>query len=371
MIKKRLIALLSSAMLMFSTIPIFANSGFEKPSGIYLEIKNNPSEVVYISYNDYIRSYVSDNPSFKNALNKFNIKGISLDTGKNKKVINYSEYVEDYNGNKIKNMNDYADSGDSIVYKNPSKVKTLNKDGSIGAEISSPDVENPPEETTPEENLPEELKEYYKTAIGKEGNELRQTLHDIIDDHKKLTYAQVWDALKDTDEDPNNKNNVILLYTGFSQSKNTNGGNASDWNREHVWAKSRGNFGTRTDIHHLRPTRVTVNSARGNKDFDEGGVFHSIATECRYDSDSWEPRDAVKGDVSGEPDLEVIDKISTPSSDKQKGNIGKLSVLLKWNKEDPVDDFEIRRNNTIEKYQHNRNPFVDNPEWAELINWSN
>lgn len=381
MIKKRLIAVLSSAMLMLSTSSVLAN-----PNGIYFEAKNNPNEAVYISYNDYVRAYVSNNSSFKNSLDKFDIKGISLDTEKNKKVINYSEYVEDYNEKKVKNLNDYADTEDSIVYKNPSKVKSLNKDGSIGVEISSPDGE-----TAPEETLNEELKKYYETAIGKQGEELRNALHDIIDDHTKLTYAQAWDGLRDTDEDPSNKNNVILLYTGRSQSKNANGGNVNDWNREHVWAKSRGDFGTSmgagTDIHHLRPTDVSVNSSRGNKDFDEGGQYHSEAKECRYDGDSWEPRDAVKGDVarmifymairyegdvSGERDLEIIDRISNPSNTNNIGNIGKLSVLLKWNKQDPVDEFERRRNDIIfEKYQHNRNPFIDNPEWAELINWSN
>ncbi|MEH7783921.1 ribonuclease, partial [Bacillus thuringiensis] len=44
-------------------------------------------------------------------------------------------------------------------------------------------------------------------------------------------------------EDPNNKNNVILLYTGRSQGKLTNGSGVNNWNREHVWAKSHGDFG--------------------------------------------------------------------------------------------------------------------------------
>ena len=81
---------------------------------------------------------------------------------------------------------------------------------------------------------------------------------------------------KDTDQDPNNSNNVILLYSGRSQSKTINGGGVDDWNREHVWAKSHGDFGTATgpgtDVHHLRPEDVTVNSTRGNKDFDNGGT---------------------------------------------------------------------------------------------------
>ena len=42
-------------------------------------------------------------------------------------------------------------------------------------------------------------------------------MHNIIDNHTKLSYSAVWEALRDTDEDPNNKNNVILLYTGRSQ----------------------------------------------------------------------------------------------------------------------------------------------------------
>ena len=42
--------------------------------------------------------------------------------------------------------------------------------------------------------------------------------------------------------------------------------------------------------------------------------------------------------------------------------MGKLSVLLKWNEQDPVDDLERKRNEVIfTKYQHNRNPFIDHP----------
>lgn len=116
---------------------------------------------------------------------------------------------------------------------------------------------------------------YYQDALGKTGTALKSSLHTIISDQTKLSYSQVWDALKATDQDPANSSNVILLYTGRSQSKSENGGNTGDWNREHVWAKSHGDFGTATgpgtDIHHLRPEDVQVNSIRGNKDFDNGG----------------------------------------------------------------------------------------------------
>ncbi|MFF3687257.1 endonuclease I family protein [Streptomyces sp. NPDC002187] len=223
---------------------------------------------------------------------------------------------------------------------------------------------------------------YYKDALGKTGPELKRVLHTIVSDQTRLGYDQVWDALKDTDEDPANPSNVILFCSGRSQSKDSNGSGNDDWNREHVWAKSHGDFGTDagpgTDIHHLRPTDVTVNSTRGNKDFDAGGEEVEEAPGNRTDGDSFEPRDADKGDVArmilymavrydggdGFADLEPNDNVDNGSAP----HIGRLSVLKEWNEQDPPDDFEKKRNQTIfEKFQHNRNPFIDHPEWVQEI----
>ncbi|GAA3964468.1 endonuclease [Streptomyces marokkonensis] len=223
---------------------------------------------------------------------------------------------------------------------------------------------------------------YYKDAVGKTGADLKSSLHTIISDQTKLSYSAVWDALRTTDQDPADSGNVILLYSGLSRSKSLNGGDSGDWNREHVWAKSHGDFGTSTgpgtDIHHLRPEDVRVNSVRGNKDFDNGGDGFTDGGGSLTDSDSFEPRDAVKGDVArmifymavryeggdGWADLEVNGSVDNGSSPY----IGKLSVLKAWNDEDPPDAFEERRNQVIyDSYQHNRNPFVDHPEWVEAI----
>ena len=57
--------------------------------------------------------------------------------------------------------------------------------------------------------------------------------------------------------------------------------------------------------------------------------------------------------------LRYDDKISLSDNPSGSYQMGHLSTLLKWNKEDPVDDFEIQRNNRIYEYQGNRNPFVD------------
>jgi endonuclease I len=223
---------------------------------------------------------------------------------------------------------------------------------------------------------------YYDNAQGLNGTALKSALHNIIKGHTEYSYNDLRDfILRDTDEDPDNSNNVILLYTGRSQSKNSFGGGANDWNREHVWAKSHGDFGNSppcgTDAHHIRPTDASVNSSRGHKDFAMGGQQHSEATGCYFTEYTWEPRDEVKGDVArmifymsvryegggGEPDLEVVDQINTYPQPKH----GKLSDLLEWNMQDPPDDFETHRNDVIYGYQNNRNPFIDHPEYVNAI----
>ncbi|GAA2355610.1 endonuclease I family protein [Streptomyces carpaticus] len=224
---------------------------------------------------------------------------------------------------------------------------------------------------------------YYQDAQGKTGAPLKQALHAIIsEDTTQLTYSQVWEALKVTDADPARPGNVVLLYSGISRSASSNGGNTGQWNREHVWPQSHGGFGTApgpgTDLHHLRPEDVQVNSARGNKDFDEGGSPVANAPGNYTDADSWEPRDAVKGDVArmvfymavryeggdGFADLELNDTAGNGSVPY----LGRLSVLKEWHEQDPPDAAEKRRNDVIfEDYQNNRNPFIDHPEWVEAI----
>ena len=47
--------------------------------------------------------------------------------------------------------------------------------------------------------------------------------------------------------------------------------------------------------------------------------------------------------------------------------MGKLSTLLQWHLDDPVNDTERLRNDLIQTYQGNRNPFIDHPEWVGCI----
>ncbi len=208
----------------------------------------------------------------------------------------------------------------------------------------------------------------------------------ISEGHKNLTYSEVWTALTQTDEDPNNTNNVILLYRGISLAKSSNGSgsqstNPDNWNREHVWAKSHGfsssSLEAYTDIHHLRPTDISVNSSRGNLDFDNSDSPLSEAPANRVDGDSFEPRDAVKGDVArmvfymdaryqgadSTPDLQVVDRLTSTG----EAALGRLCRMIEWHNADPVDAAEQTRNNRIYEFQGNRNPFIDHPEWVSLL----
>lgn len=218
---------------------------------------------------------------------------------------------------------------------------------------------------------------YYDGAEGLSGDALKTFLHNLIDDHTVISYAALRQALQDSDEDPNNSDNIILLYTGVSIPSVWN---FPSWNREHVWPKGHGGFEDDTagsDMHHIRPTNVNVNGDRGSLDFDEGGSLVDETTDCYKDGDSFEPRDEVKGDVArmmfymavryegddDTADLELVDYTGTSGP-----YLGDLDILLQWHLQDPVDDFEIHRNNVIfNQYQHNRNPFIDHPEFVFLL----
>ena len=227
---------------------------------------------------------------------------------------------------------------------------------------------------------------YYATANGLLGQELKSALNSIIKNHESYSYTCVWDILKEADEDPNNSDNVIGLYTRRSIPKadQDQGQNTPDyWNREHVWAKSHG-FPSKsqhayTDAHHLRACDKSVNQDRGNNDFANGGVPDDECTECKEGVGTWEPPDEIKGDIarmmfymatryegsdsSGTPDLELVNNLTTTGS----AEFGKLCDLIQWHIADPVSDEELRRNDVIYSWQGNRNPYVDHPEYVVAI----
>lgn len=240
---------------------------------------------------------------------------------------------------------------------------------------------------------------YYDSALNLADDDLKYALNQIIDNHIEFPYTSqsidTWDILKETDRDPDNSNNVILIYSGVSVNGPQEYNNGNGWTREHVWAKSRGDFGTSpgpgTDVHALRPLDNTTNSIRSNRGFDNCvdciDVYDqwSNPTGSKKDNIEWsfEPRDEVKGDVArmifymdlryegydSYPDLEVSETILDVSDNSPMHGV--ISTLLEWHRNDPVDNWEENRNDIIYyDYQSNRNPFIDYPELAEHL-WGN
>jgi endonuclease I len=243
---------------------------------------------------------------------------------------------------------------------------------------------------------------YYDGTAGLSGEALRQQLHLIIRSHTRISYSAVWDALAETDRDNTYPDNVVLLYTlrsqpaahrdrGTSFDYEANGYTLNDsWNREHVWPKSHGfdreSDTAYTDLHHLRPADRSVNSARNTRSFDfcfevyfdNGGTIETANRTSGAPHYCWEPPDEVKGDIARMMfymavryegpgyDLELVDEV-VPNNNHLP-ILGKLSTLIKWHLADPVDNWERQRNHLIyHNYQGNRNPFIDHPEWVELI----
>ncbi len=237
---------------------------------------------------------------------------------------------------------------------------------------------------------------YYAPCKGLKGADLKNALHNIIKGHTTFEYNSTMNSyLKKTDVDPDNSSNIILTYEGSVKS-------STAFNKEHTWAKSHGNFGeTRgigSDMHNLRPCNENLNSTRGNLDF---GTVSSHVSTNNISKYSWatsgmsnnyingtyfEPKDEFKGDVArmvfymatryeseDNYDLEVGGVIPSGFRSFVSGATGKhgnFKDLYEWATSglDPVSNFEVNRNNVIDgSYQHNRNPFIDHPEFLIMI----
>lgn len=260
----------------------------------------------------------------------------------------------------------------------------------------------------------EEIKSYYQGITNLSGDTLLASLSDIIDDHTSISYSDAYDWMAITDRDwiqsPLSENELAsydfsnltndnpvmhLMYRNDnylpSASRYYETGEMISFDREHVWAQTRGGFDTSngmgTDMHHLFASDKRNNqNGHGNSDYGNVDVTSKIIGNNDYNTTGktgtqngsnisiYEPHDDVKGDIARalfymavryDETLSLTSKIQNSSVE---GTIGNLDVLLEWNKSDPVDVFEIHRNNLIyNNIQHNRNPFIDFPSWADAI----
>lgn len=250
-----------------------------------------------------------------------------------------------------------------------------------GSGTEDPDnPDNPPSsDDIPETKYqPITADEYYKDInFNLSSAELFDELSDKVSTNITLySYGETRYTLLYTDQITGDSSHLYSLYDGDKLNAEWDFG--ATWNREHVWPKSKlgvsdlSNEDTNiaTDLVNLRASCSTANFSHGNKYYGDtttaDAFFPNIKDGLSGNNHSY------SGDHRGDVAricffmaLRYDDVVSL--SDNPSGNyqMGYLSTLLKWNKEDPVDEFEIQRNNRIYEYQGNRNPFVDYSDLAD------
>lgn len=208
-------------------------------------------------------------------------------------------------------------------------------------------------------------KNYYASISSDlEGDELKLALYNLIHPKKCSTgYKAIWDYLPYCDADPSNpnaSNNIVGFYRDETGSKN-------EMNKEHVWPKSRGGASIEGDPHMVRPTFTKDNSDRGNAFFNEKPASYDPGSLGKNKYRGIAARIIFYCAVQEYKSLTLVDKSTDSTTSTTTGTMGKLSTLLKWNLEYPIDDTEILRNEVLsgartvkgQSFNFNRNPFID------------
>ncbi|MBC7461330.1 MAG: endonuclease [Thermoleophilia bacterium] len=227
------------------------------------------------------------------------------------------------------------------------------------------------------------LDEYYAPAQGKTGADLLYSLYTIVrTGHVDRGYSQAREELFSEVDDPDGNNQIADVFTGVERGPITGKGDgfAKGMNTEHTWAQSKGATGiAQSDLHHLRASDIDTNSRRasfpyGNVTTSEWSTGEGVH-QARLGTDSlgwtvFEPAPQFKGDIARGL-LYFYTRYNASRTNKytDKDFIHEVPTLIKWAQEDPVDAAEITRNNTVQKFQGNRNPYIDHPEFIAAVDF--
>lgn len=240
---------------------------------------------------------------------------------------------------------------------------------------------------------------YYDNAVGKRGTAMQLALHNIIDGHTSVGYGGVINAHTTTDAKPNGK--VWDMYSDvpggtppyeftFITDKCGSYQNEGDcYNREHSFPQSWFNKAEpmRSDLFHVYPTDGKVNGYRSSYPYGEvsnptktslNGSKLGPNTSAGYSGTVFEPLDEYKGDLARSYFYMAVRYYTEDNGWKNNAAVNgsqmkpwELNLLYQWNLQDTVSQKEIDRNNAIYGIQHNRNPFIDHPEWIDSIWFDN
>ncbi len=237
---------------------------------------------------------------------------------------------------------------------------------------------------------------------------LKQALHDLINPHVVFDYDTVWSAFMDVDiflpHYPCNQNlsHIPDVYSSYcwTPEKISSGGECGNYkkegdcyNREHLWPKSWfGGFdygkNAQTDLYELWPSDGYVNGLRGDLPLgivNRNSVTYNstngsligkcVVADGSYTGNCFEAVDELKGDFArsyfylATAYFNEWDCCDTPATNRSDIKTWMENVMRDWHAFDPVNDQERARNDEIySKWQQNRNPFIDHPEWVDQIN---
>jgi len=244
---------------------------------------------------------------------------------------------------------------------------------------------------------------YYNNATGT-GATLKSQLKTIITNgHVDNGYGGLWIAYQTTDRDYYYENDGSVLdiyserptaadpynFTIVTGQCGTYSSEGDCYNREHIVPQSLFNQASpmRNDAHFIRATDGKVNGMRSNYPFGVVGTNTSFTSlngsklgtsvSAGYSGTVFEPINEFKGDVA-RMIFYFVTRYETQLSGFSSGDMlgssafpglqtWELNQLLLWNAQDPVSPAEIGRNNATYTYQGNRNPYIDNPQYVNLV----
>ncbi len=204
----------------------------------------------------------------------------------------------------------------------------------------------------------------YTGATGTASSVANSALYDVLQElmasnHSTITsYNETKNLYQYTDCQASG-NKISAFYSGTSVGPSWDG----SFNREHTWPNSKGlNGSDENDLMMLRPTTTNENSGRGNKAYGESSGLYDPNEYAGYN---------LHGDVArimlyvyvrwGNTDLFVSEVGADNAVLESK------ALMLRWMEEDPVDTWELGRNDACESILGTRNVFVDYPELAFVL----
>ncbi len=174
------------------------------------------------------------------------------------------------------------------------------------------------------------------------------------DKHTHITsYNETKEQYRYTDCVKSDYSHISSFYSGRELTGNWD--SAATWNREHTWPNSKGLGGSdENDIMMLRPTWVQENSSRGNTAYGKSGSYY-------------DPGESTRGDCARITLYVYVRWGNVLNMWGTDGVMENMNVLLEWMEEDPVDTWEMGRNDAVQAITGTRNVFVDYPEYAWLL----